>query len=365
MYYWLDKVAGLTKAVSHCVNTRKKEMRWRREDQRQMARVDLPDLSDTEISELKKTWPFLKFQRDDLYWARLYKKEYGFNPFFISSVNQCYQLRAKLNPYNQVCSLENKALVDTYLPGIPFPEVFVRCINGCLFDKEMHALTFDEATSLLEAKKQFVIKPALGSMCGRGVRRIDLSSEHALDDNWFRALFAGASDSFIAQEVLSQHPDIARLNPSSLNCCRITSVWVNGIYRYGIMLKVGKKGSQIDNWNSGYLVGIQEDGTLKEKGWDDQLQPVYESDSGIRFEEVRYPCLDLLRACIESYHKRYFPQCGIVGWDVVIDAEQRPRVVEANLSIPGIPAEQLCSGAFLKDVRDELCNIFAQAKHKQ
>jgi len=67
-----------------------------------------------------------------------------------------------------------------------------------------------------------------------------------------------------------------------------------------------------------------------------------------------------LLSAVESYHKLYFPQCGIVGWDVVIDNNNIPKVIEANLSIPGIPAEQLCSGAFFKDVRDELCKVFGK-----
>jgi hypothetical protein len=49
-----------------------------------------------------------------------------------------------------------------------------------------------------------------------------------------------------------------------------------------------------------------------------------------------------------------------VGWDVVIDNNNIPKVIEANLSIPGIPAEQLCSGAFFEDVRDELCKVFGK-----
>lgn len=124
------------------------------------------------------------------------------------------------------------------------------------------------------------------------------------------------------------------------------------------MLKIGKKGAHIDNWNSGYLVGINSDGRVKEKGWDDKLSPVYQTDNGIAFKSIQYPCFQELLQSIESYHKKYFPQCGIVGWDVIIDHQNTPKVIEANLAIPGIPAEQLCSGPFFKEVHDELVKVF-------
>ena len=354
----INKASWFANGVAARINVKRKELKWRNEDRKQLQAVDLPELTDAEIKELKKTWPFLKFNKKDVYWARMYKKEYGFDPFFISSVNQMYQLRAKVNPYHQICSLENKAMVDLYLPGVPFPEVYVRCINGNYFDKNMHFLSFADAVDILKDKKCFIIKPALGTMCGNGVKKIDLTNESSVTDEWFKKVFEDATVNFIAQEVITQHTDISRLNPSSLNCCRITSIYVNGIYRYGAMMKIGKVGKHIDNWNSSYIIGINDDGYLKEKGWDNLIQPVYKTDNGILFKDVQYPYFNLVLSSVESYHKKYFPQCGIVGWDIVIDANNKPMVIEANLVIPGIPGEQLCSGPFFKDVRNELCKVF-------
>lgn len=350
----------LANKVAGRIAAKKAENRWRNEDKKQMQYVDLPVLTESEYEELERTWPFLKFSKDDVYWARLYKKEYGFDPYFISSVNQCYQLRAKINPRDQVCSLENKALVDVYFPEIPFPEVFVRCINKSLFDKEMNRITFEEATTILKQKGSFIIKPSLGTMCGKGVKKYVLRDGGDVSSKWFSEVFEGATNNFIAQEILMQHPDISRLNPTSLNCCRITSIFINGVYTYGAMLKIGKNGAHIDNWNSGYLVGIKDDGMVKEKGWDDKLNPVYKTDNGIAFNSVQYPRFQELLKSIEGYHKKYFPQCGIVGWDVVIDNQNNPKVIEANLTIPGIPAEQLCSGPFFKEVYYELREVFRE-----
>ena len=199
--------------VANRINAKKTEKRWRDEDKRQMQFVDLPELSEAEFKELKRTWPFLKFNKNDVYWARLYKKEYGFDPYFISSVNQCYQLRAKINPRSQVCSLENKSLVDIYFSGIPFPEVYVRRINNSFFDKEMNRISFEEATAILKQKGSFIIKPSLGTMCGKGVKKYVIKGGEDVSREWFSGVFEGATNNFIAQEVLVQHPEISKLNP--------------------------------------------------------------------------------------------------------------------------------------------------------
>ena len=232
----IGKASRLANKMADRINAKKEEIRWRDDDKRQMQYVSLPDLTESEFERLKQTWPFLKFNKNDVYWARLYKKEFGFDPYFISSVNQCYQLRAKINPKNQVCSLENKALVDVYFPGIPFPEVFVRRINKVFFDKEMNRISFEEAAGILKRKGSFVIKPSLGTMCGKGVKKYVLEDGKDVSSEWFSEVFDGATSNFIAQEVLEQHHEISKLNPTSLNCCRITSIYINGIYTYGAML---------------------------------------------------------------------------------------------------------------------------------
>ncbi|MEE0918124.1 MAG: sugar-transfer associated ATP-grasp domain-containing protein [Bacteroidales bacterium] len=328
--------------------------KWHLIDIRQTKNHTLPKLTREEFELLKKTWPCFKFKHKDVLWARVYKKEFGFDPHYVSVGYHSILLKKILNPYKQVCSLENKALVDVYFPEIPFPEAYVRCINGNLFDKNLFPITFREAVSICKSKGMFIIKPALDSMQGTGVKKINLQKEDSYTDEWFERLFKNATSNFIIQEVVSQHSEIAKLNPSSLNCCRITSIYINGKYDFGAMLKIGKSGSSVDNWNSSYLVGINKDGYLNDVGWDNKINAVKCTDNGICFGGLLYPKFDVLTSTIEKFHKKYFPQCGIIGWDVFIDSNDNPMIIEANLVIPGITAEQLCSGPFFKGIHDEL-----------
>lgn len=342
----ISKILGYKNRISE-------EKYWHWEDVELTKHLRLPELTSEEFDLLQKTWPCFKFGEKDVLLARLYKKENGFDPFYISSSYHGIIIEKQIIPFNQVCSLENKALADLYFPEIPFPQAYIRSINGILYDKEMNKLSFEDAILLLLEKKRFIIKPAVNSKQGHGVKKIDLQHDNATKE-WFKELFSKATHNFIIQEIAIQHPDVARLNPSSLNCCRITSIYIGGKYTYGAMLKIGKKDSVVDNWSSSYLVGINKEGKLNDIGWDNSIHSVTKTDNGIQFGGLTYPSYDSMVSSVEHYHKKYFPQTGVIGWDVCIDANNKPIVIEANLVIPGIPAEQLCSGPIFKDVHDEL-----------
>lgn len=346
----------ILKRIRNYVSRRAEKKKWHLVDIRQTKYLDLPKLTAEEFDLLKKTWPCFKFRKKDILWARVYKKEFGFDPYYISVGYHSIIIKKQLNPFKQVCSLENKALVDMYFPEIPFPQAYIRSINHVLYDKEMNIISFDQAVRFLKEKKLFIIKPAMDSMQGHGVKKIDILKEQDISEKWFHELFTKATPNFIVQEVVTQHPDIARLNPTSLNCCRITSIYVNGKYTHGAMLKIGKKGSHVDNWNSSYLIGISNGGVLNDIGWDDKIHSVKTTDNGIEFGGLKYPYYEKITSSVERYHKKYFPQCGVIGWDIIIDANDNPIVIEANMVIPGITAEQLCSGPFFKDVHNEIVN---------
>ena len=78
----------------------------------------------------QRTWPFLKFNKNHVYGARFYKKEYGFNPCFISSVNSV------IKPEEASLFIREQNF-DVYFPRIPFPEVFVRHFDQYLCKKRL------------------------------------------------------------------------------------------------------------------------------------------------------------------------------------------------------------------------------------
>ena len=317
----------------------------------------LPHLTKEEVRQANEAWPFVRVTEKDLIWLRVYKQQFGFDPFFVSDYQLEFILR-RTNPYNQVISLENKALYDVYFPQIPFPKSYLKCINGVLW-ADNHIIGrggYIGSGYLLERGiLSFVIKPTVETGCGKGVRLINLAAE---DDK--RAFLSGLLDSFgenfIVQEIIKQHPDVMRLNPASVNSCRITSVFINGCFSYSSIIKFGKQNSNIDNWQSGYLGGIEENGNLKGVAYDSQLNKTT-SANGVDLSKVRLPMFGEMIAKIKDWHTCYFRQVGIIGWDVLIDSTNNVRVIEMNLASPGVVGEQFCSGPFLKNHREDIITL--------
>lgn len=336
------------------INTIQKHVYFYKRDKFLLKEHDYPKITKEELKLIRKTWPCFKFYgQKDLTWFRIYKKEHGFSPFFIDALQIKYVLK-KFNPKNQFAALVNKAMCDIYLPGIPFPEVYVRCLNGTLFDKQLNHLSITDAIDLLLGKQEFVIKPSLESKGGANVHKIIVNELSSAKERIEHILLCG-DDNFVVQEVLHQEPVITALNPTSINCCRITTIYMDGVFNYSSMIKIGKNGSNVDNWHSSYLIGMKKDGTLLSYGYDNKLNKVRVTDNGIEFGGMLVPCFEKMVKLTEDCHKRYFPNCGIIGWDIFVNRNNEPIVIETNIMSTGVVGEQMVSGTFFEDFRDIIC----------
>ena len=313
-------------------------------------KLNLPKLTVEEKKKIRNTWPGVHIYNMDFVHARLFKKIHGFSPYYLSP---CWynEIRERMNPKDQLYSLENKALCDVYFPQLSFPEVFLRRLNGAYFDKEMNYLTVEEAKQFLASYSEFVIKPSIGTEQGQGVKKVKMNSNIDLD-----ALFKEEGRDFIAQEVLKQAPEIEQLNPTSLNCFRVTTMYMENKFGYSTALKVGKKGAERDNWNSGYWVNVDSDGKCSKYGYDYEMNANTQTDSGIVFEGLQMPKFKEMISYLETMHKKLFPNCGVIGWDVTIDIEYKVRIIEYNLWDPGTNIEQFVCGDFFKPFKQQMLN---------
>lgn len=308
----------------------------------------LPKLSKNEKDEIRKTWPSVHIYETDFISARVYKKIHGFSPYYLSP---CWynEMRDHFNPRDQLYSLSNKALCDIYFPEMMFPEVYVRCLNGHFFDRGMNYLSRHEAIGILKTHECFVVKPSIGTNQGFGVKKIDIGDSPNFDD-----IFRELGSNFIAQALVSQAPEIKRLNPSSLNCFRVTTMYFNGKFDFSTALKVGKEGSFRDNWNSAYWIKVGKDGKLSKYGYDYNVNPVEQTDNGITFEGLGMPRFNKMITYLEKMHKKLFPNCGVIGWDVTIDENYNVLIIETNLVDPGTNIEQFVCGDFFRPFNKDM-----------
>ena len=108
------------------------------------------------------------------------------------------------------------------------------------------------------------------------------------------------------------------------------------------MFRCGVGENVIDNGIAGNIfIGVNEDGSFEEFGYDKWMNFHYKSDTGVVFKDAKIEEIKELIAFVKDTHVHYLPQCGFVGWDVTFDENQKPLLIEVNLFSPGIYIEQL------------------------
>lgn len=160
-------------------------------------------------------------------------------------------------------------------------------------------------------------KPNHGDQ-GKGVMKIKADDKSAIEE----LLNDCKKDAFVVEGAIEQIPVIAAINSSSINTVRAyTLLKKNGEPEIlGIMLRVGRKGSHVDNWGSGgvgYDFDI-ETGVCVGYGRDKNNNPyIFHPDSNVQMVGFRLPYFDnLIKIIVELTHK--VPEARFVGWDIAI-----------------------------------------------
>lgn len=328
----------------------------RRNDEWMLLTHNLPKLSKEELDVVKQTWPCFDINDKDLTYLKMYKQVYGFNPYFLTDYYFQFILN-KTNNLQAVSAFKNKAMYDVYFEKMPVPQTYSKSFAGVgVFDSKMNELLRADEIDMLLKVGTFVIKPTMDTGRGKGVQKIDLSEMENPRD-YLMEVFSLYRGNYVTQESIRQHPAISAFNPTSVNTCRITTIYLNNKISSSGVIRVGKNKSKVDNWFTSYIIGINSDGTLRDFGFDAKLQKVYKTDNGVVFGGMKIPHYEQMVQLVRSLHTYYFPTIGVLGWDVCLDEHDNIRIIEVNVDYPGIVGEQLCSGPFFQDRCEELTHL--------
>lgn len=157
-----------------------------------------------------------------------------------------------------------------------------------------------------------------------------------------------------AQKVIKQHPDMAKMNPSSVNIVRIMTIRINdSVHILSSVVRIGKAGSKVDNFHSGGMsCGINPDGSLKEFASFVNGDRVKIHESGFVFAEGKIPNFDRVCAEVKRLH-HCLPMFGVISWDMCIDEIGDPVMIEYNIG-GGITVHQLSNGPLYGKYRQEI-----------
>lgn len=295
------------------------------------------------------------------YYNYMRQKEFGpdyFDPRFMPDDIHYYAVDPYFNDWDASRSIDDKNLYNLYFHDVPLPHTVIHSIDNRLMDEKFNPISLDEAVEIGMQHDELVFKDAVDSGGGHGV------IFWSRNDDGTRGLrdILEYPGNGIMQDVLSQHEDLKKLNPSSLNTIRLLTFSHDGkIEMLSAALRVGASGSRVDNASSGgYFCGINPDGTLKSFGF--SLQGLYTqtTSAGTKLSECKVPKFDECRELVLRLSNRFYRTSKLISWDIAIDADGIPTIIEVNLFNGGLNVHQLCNGPLFGDrTREIVDKIFA------
>lgn len=277
-----------------------------------------------------------------------YKKFCGsFNPYFVP--DDYYDFAEHVfNLRWAAFFLQHKCHLKYILPKQNRAEVILQKIDGHIVLEDNTEISKQEAIEILKRHSVFVAKIARGTGGGKGVQKIVMDGIQD-KDSFLDELLSPIDTEF--EKIVEQNDFLAQFNPDSVNTIRFITLNINERCTVlSAFLRMGAKGSFVDNLSGGHgvLVGINDEGYLNEFGVDKYFDKKYKSPTEIPFKGERIPNYWGIKQQIVDFHRK-IPFANLIGWDVTIDKESNPIVIEINLDTAVIEAHQVFNGPVFGD----------------
>ena len=257
-----------------------------------------------------------------------------------------------LNRYDFKDAYLDKNVYSVLFPDVKQPLAVVKNMNG-LYYREGQQVSVDEAAeAVIGTAVELMIKPTVETCNGEGVEQVAAGS---VDD--VKRLFERYGVNFIVQEKVKQHPDLQRVNATSLNSMRLyTYRHLDGscefLYPFAHM-RFGGKGAIKDNVSQGGgTCLIHPDGRVDDKVFRFKRMDVSSLKQETGVEGLVVPNYQAVIDTLLRLHAR-LPYFDFVGWDVTVLPDGEPLLIEFNL-VPSVEGPQMMAGPMFGDCLEEV-----------
>ncbi len=284
-----------------------------------------------------------------------------FNPEIVPEDLFRTEIEIYLNDYDSKYVLTDKSYFNIFMPKLKFPHTIVRNIEGYFYDHDYNLITSEKAKELTASYDKVVFKPSVESGFGRSVELVYTKEKDPLKIS---------KKNFVIQEVIKQHHQLAVLNESSVNVCRMKTIFIDGeVHIISVALRVGGVGEFTDNGISAdgkgmVVVGVDKNGKLRKKGYYSCGLSTECNPAGIKFEGFEVPGYDKMVEMAKKGHQLY-PRVKFAAWDFSVDEQGEIICMEYNLRGPGILYYQYVNGSLLGKYTDKVCEFAKKEKKRR
>lgn len=268
-----------------------------------------------------------------------------------------------LNNRQIEAGIADKNYFDMYLNGFKLPQTYLHIINGIIEDENYNIINKEEAIKILSTKKEITIKPSMASYGGKKVRFLTNPTKKEL-----RELFDNLEEeNLILQETINQSNETAKIHPQSLNTIRVMTLILDNEVKVlphcAFRMGVGK--SKVDNASfGGIYCKINEDGTLSSYAYDALGKRFDKHPDGGSFNDIKFDFMDKVKKTVKESAQR-FPHFRLIGWDIAIDKDNEPVIIEANLTMSGMDVIETICGPLFGEYTDKVLDEVFLQKHKK
>ena len=274
-----------------------------------------------------------------------------------------YVFRKYIEPYfnNSICAeaWADKSYYDLLFNGFPFPLSIIKNVDGLYYDNNYKIVSEEDAVNIVREYSTIFIKPSMDSGSGKNVQRCDTEKSDVAK------ILADYGQNFVVQLPVKQHPFLSSLNESSVNVVRVISLIFNGeIVVLSATLRIGTEGSITDNCitENGYgmvCVGVDNSGKLSNTGYYANGKTI-----NMKYSDAYLPGYEEMVEIVKSAHER-MGHFKMVSWDVTIDENSHPVILEYNIKYQGIAYYQIANGPLFGDLTDRILQeVFKNANSK-
>lgn len=316
------------------------------------ARYGSMPLTKDEIAKIKAIWGEWGGKRKAF---GFYKKFCGsFSPYYVPDDYYDYAEHV-LNLRWAALFLQHKGNLKYIVPKQNRAEVIIQKIDGHIVLEDNTEISKSEAIAILRQQSVFVAKKARGTGGGKGVKKV-VMNEVQDKDRFLDELLSPNDMEF--EKVVCQNDFLAQFNPDSVNTIRFVTLNINEKCTVlSAFFRMGSKGSFVDNFCSGigFLVGVNKEGYLNEFGIDKNFNKIYKAPTGLEFKGIKIPNYLQIKEQIIDFSKK-IPYASLIGWDVTIDRNMNPIVIEVNLDSAHLALHQSFNGPIFGDRLEEVMN---------
>ena len=306
-------------------------------------------LSSEQKEQILSVWG--KYGKFNYEWFSYFQETYGeFDPYFVPTCIWDLKVCDCLNQNKafKKSIFGDKNYFDVLLSDVKTLPILVRNINGQFLDKDFRPLEKSRVLELCCSEPDVVIKPSLASARARNIGVFSNENEADFLKNVSEHMEKLKKD-YVIQPYFRQHERMAALNTDSVNTIRVYSLMLNNqVHVLRTVVRIGTKGIRVDNLaaSHGVICNINSNGCFDGFASDYAGNKCTVLPSGVVLKDYAIPSYDAVVEMVKFAHFR-LSHCRLLGWDISVDREGNPVVVEVNIHYPCSILGQVVSGPML------------------